>query len=174
MTHWFKKETTWTTLDTSGKETQDICTRDQNSHVCRAGLLTDRFLGKFHTCHQGYQDIYWKDPEGQTTSLSRYNWGSFPDHCWDTQAPHTRVLLHAMLISLGIGCHSPCPAGLRTLSALLPTWLQRSFLARCWQLTCPPSVSQTCKLRLWDLGSLSPIDCSVCVCYISLRLLECE
>ena len=44
------------------------------------------------------------------------------------RAPHTRALLHSTLISLGISCQRLCPAGLRTLSALLPTWLWRPFL----------------------------------------------
>ena len=42
------------------------------------------------------------------------------------------------------------------------------------------AVSRTCRPRLWDSGSLPPMDCSVCLCvcecvyYNSLRLLECE
>ena len=49
-------------------------------------------------------------------------------------------------------------------------------LLPCKRLTAPlPPVLPVfwmCRLRLWDSGSLSPIDC--CVCYISRRLLECE
>ncbi|KAF6086341.1 hypothetical protein HJG60_008506 [Phyllostomus discolor] len=42
-----------------------MCTCDQNSHVCRVGPPTDRLLGKFHTCHQGCQDIYKKIQKGR-------------------------------------------------------------------------------------------------------------
>ena len=78
-----------------------------------------------------------------------------------------------------------------------------SFGIDCWMLClldwglhlpcCPPgsrdpslkdtdgslahyAVSQTCRLRRWDLDLLSPIDCCVCVyvCVIVFRLWECE
>ena len=138
------------------------------------GPPIDRLLDKCPTCHQGLQDPYRKTQKGGAhhfqgiteagSRLSRYS--------WDSWAPHSRVLLHTTLISLGIAHQRRCPAGLRTSSALLPTWLQRSFLARCWQLPCP-----TCLLDLQTetlgLGFVIPhwLLCILCVCYISLGLL---
>ena len=71
-----------------------------------------------------------KRPRGWSALLSGAYLRPAADHCRDSRAPLTRVLLHATPISLGLGYWRPCPAGLRTLPTLLPTWLWRSFLAR--------------------------------------------
>ena len=80
---------------------------------------------------------------------------------------HTDLLWHQLPEALPCWMeilHLPCfPPGSRESS------LQNAdnTLAHC-------AVSQTCRLRLWDSVSVSPTDCSVCVCDIFLRLLECE
>ena len=182
------------------RHVEDMCPHNQNSHVCREGpplvrLLgrfhtgqqgcqaeqprtTHRLLGKFHTGHQGCQDIYQEDPEGQTPPLSRHNWG------------RARPLLRQP--SFTHQSAAPRHAGLpwHRVPEALPCWMEdftspAAHLALeilpCKMLTTPlpppRAVSWTCGLRLWDLGLLSPTNCSVCVCVcvcvccISLTLL---
>ena len=104
-----------------------------------------------------------RDPEGWSTPLLMVNPRQAPDHFWDGRAPHTRVLPHATLISLGISHQGLCPSGLRTSSALLPTWLQRSFLARHWRLPCPPCFLLDLQTETLGLGFIIP-HWLLCVC----------
>ena len=139
------------------RHTQDICTRDQTSRVCRAGPPIDGLWGRFHTCHQGCQHIYQKDPEGWSTPLSRYNWGRLqtttetaelhtPECCsvphWSPLASATRG---SALLNWGV-CLPSCPPGSGDPS------LQDAdnSLAHC-------AVSQTYRLRLWDLVCYRPL-----------------
>ena len=46
------------------RHTWDICTCDQNRHVCRVGPPIDTLLGKFPTCQQGGHDTYQETQKG--------------------------------------------------------------------------------------------------------------
>ena len=172
------------------KHTWDICTCGQNSPVCRAGPPTDRLLRKFHTCqqgcqvqqpstahrflgkfptwHHGCQDIYQETQKGgvhhcqgimrrQTTAETAEL--PTPECC---SMPHWSPLASAAGDSalLDWGHRLPC----RPLGSEDPSLQDAGdSLAHC-------AVSGTHRQRVWDLGSLF----SMGVCYISLRLLECE
>ena len=111
------------------RHTQNICTHNQSSHVCRAGHQQIGSCANSTFGIRGAKTFIKKTQQVEYTTF-KVKLGKVPDHCCHSLTPHTRVLLHATLISLGIGCWRFCPAGLRTLSALLPTWLWKFFLAR--------------------------------------------
>ena len=142
-------------VNTSGKETYLHTWSEQP--CLQSGTTQDGLLGKAHTWHQGCQDIYQKIQKGgvhhfQGTTEA----GSRPQ--LRSRPPHSRVLLHIMLISLALAAGG---------AALLPTWLQRAFPTRLWWLPCPPC----CLPDLWTetlgLGFVTRIVCCMCVLYFS-------
>ncbi|KAF6099829.1 hypothetical protein HJG60_011560 [Phyllostomus discolor] len=130
MTLWFKRETMYVMLDMSCKKThQDTCIHGQNSHVSRLGQPTEKLLGKFPTCYQGCQVMY-----QETQKAGVHHFQGITEACSrlllrQVSSTHQSVAPYHM-ISLGISHWRLCPAGLRTSSTLLATWLERSFLAR--------------------------------------------
>ena len=114
-----------------------------------------------------------RNPEGWSTPLSKYNWGRHQTTA-ETAELHTPEC-----------CSVPrwSPLALATGSSALLDW--GLHLPCCPPGSGDPSLqdadnslahradSQTFRPRLWDSGSLSP-NWLLCVCYIPLRLLECE
>ena len=111
----------------------NICTHDQYSCACTAGPHTDRLLGNSPLAIRGAKTLIKRPGRvGHTILKGRTEAGSRP--LLRSQAPHTQVLLHAMLISLGISCWRLCPAGLRTSSGLAHLALET---LPCKMLTAP-------------------------------------
>ena len=143
----------------------------QSRHVCKETYLpmcqgppTDGLPSKVPTCQQGSQDIYQETQKGGVPRFPGVTEAGSRPLMRQPSSTHQRAApCHA-----GLPWHQPpgaLPAGRRTSPALLSAWLRRSFLIGRWRLPCPPrAVSRTCRPRLWDSGSLSPMDCCVCVC----------
>ena len=145
MTLWFRRETIYIMLDTSGKETHLRYLYMWSKQSCLQTRTIDRLLGKFPTCHQGFQDTYEETQKGR---IHHFQGITEADHCWHSWGPHTKMLFHSMLIFLGVSHQRPCSDGLRTSSALLPTWLWRFFLAKWRRLPCSPCCLPDHRLRL--------------------------